>query len=50
MFHFKKINPLICKSCYYFLNKSKTPKFLVPKNIRLNNVIDSITKLIELEE
>ncbi len=40
----------MCKSCYYFFNKNKTPKLLVPTNIRLNNDLDSIKKLNELEE
>jgi hypothetical protein len=43
-------NPLLCKSCYYYFNKNKTPKLLFPTNIRLNNDIDSIKKLNELEE
>jgi hypothetical protein len=43
-------NPLLCKSCYYFLNKNKTPKLLVLTNTRLNNDIDFIKKLNELEE
>jgi len=35
-------NPLLCKSFYSFFNKNKTPKLLVPTNIKLNNDIDSI--------
>jgi hypothetical protein len=31
MFHLKKKIPLLCKSCYSFFNKNKTPKFLIPK-------------------
>ncbi len=50
MFHLKKKNPLLCKSCYLFFNKNKTPKLLVPTNIRLNNDINCIKKLNELEE
>jgi len=50
MFHLKKKNPLLCKICYSFINKNKTPKLLIPTNIRLNNDIDSIKKLNELEE
>ncbi len=34
----------------FFFNKNKTPKVLIPTNIRLNNDIDSIKKLNELEE
>jgi hypothetical protein len=40
----------LCKICYSFINKNKTPKLLIPTNIRLNNDIDSIKKLNELEE
>jgi hypothetical protein len=40
-------NPLLCKSCYYFLNRNKTPKLLVLTNTKLNN---DIKKLNELEE
>ncbi len=40
----------MCKSCYSFNNKNKTPKILVLTNIRLNNDIDFIKKLNELEE
>ncbi len=43
MFHFKKKNHQ-CKSFHSFFNKNKTPKLLVPTNIRLNNDIDSIKK------
>jgi hypothetical protein len=31
-------------------NKNKTPKLLVPTNVRLNNDIDFVKKLNELEE
>jgi hypothetical protein len=34
----------------FFFNKNKTPKLLVPTNIRLNNDIDFVKKLNELEE
>jgi hypothetical protein len=34
----------------FFFNKNKTPKLLVPTNIRLNNDIDSVKKLNGLEE
>jgi hypothetical protein len=30
-------NPLLCKSYYFFINKNKTPKLLVPTNIKLKN-------------
>ncbi len=43
-------NPLLCKSCYFKNNNNKTPKFLVPTNIKLNNDIDSIKNLNELKE
>jgi hypothetical protein len=43
-------NPLLCKIYYSFFNKNKTPKLLVPTNIRLNNDIDFVKKLYELEE
>jgi hypothetical protein len=46
----KEKNPLLCKSCYSFFNKNKTPKLLVLTNIRLNNDIDFVKKLNELEE
>jgi hypothetical protein len=46
----QKKNPLLCKSCYSFFNKNKTPKLLIPTNIRLNNDIDSVKKLNGLEE
>jgi len=42
-------NPLLCKS-FFFLNKNKTPKLLIPSNIKLNNDIYSVNKLNELEE
>jgi hypothetical protein len=43
-------NSLLCKSCWFFKNLNKTPKLLVPTNIRLNNDKDCIKKLNELEE
>ncbi len=43
-------NSLLCRNCYSFFNKNKTPKLLVPTNIKLNNDIDSVKKLNELEE
>ncbi len=46
----KKKNPLLCKSYYSFFNKNKTPKLLVPTNIRLNNDIDYVKKVNELKE
>ncbi len=38
------------KNSYYFYNKNKTPKLLIPTNIKLKNDINSIKKLNELEE
>jgi hypothetical protein len=35
-------NQLLCKNCCSFLNKNKAPNLLAPKNIKLNNDIDSI--------
>jgi hypothetical protein len=49
MFHLKKKNSLLCKSCFFF-NKNKTPKLLVLKNIRLKNDIDFVKTINELKE
>ncbi len=43
-------NPLLCKICYSFFNKTKTPKLLVPTIIKLNNDINFVKKLNKLEE
>jgi RNase P subunit RPR2 len=45
-----EIKPLLCKRCYSFFQKNKTPKLLVPTNIILNDPIDSVKKLNELKE
>ena len=48
MFHFKK-KIHYCVNLFIY-NKNKTPKLLVPTNIKLNNDIDFVKKLNELEE
>jgi hypothetical protein len=50
MFHLKKKIHYCVKVFIHFFSKSKTPKLLVPTNIRLNNDIDFVIKLNELEE
>ncbi len=50
MFHFKKKIHYCVKVVVLFFNKNKTPMFLVPTNIRLNNDIDFVKNLTELKE
>ncbi len=45
----KKIHYCV-KVVFIFFNKNKTPKHLVPTNIRLTNDIDSVKKLNESKE
>jgi len=45
-----EIKPLLCKSCYSFFPKKKTPKLLVSTNIKLNDPINFVKKLNELEK
>jgi hypothetical protein len=40
----------LCKSCYSFFQKKKTPKLLVLTNIKLSDPINFVKKLNELEK
>ncbi len=45
-----EIKTLLCKSCYSFFQKYKTPNFLFSTNIKLNDPMDFVKNLNELEE
>jgi hypothetical protein len=45
-----EIKPLLCKSCYSFFQKHKTPKTLFSKKIKLNDPIQFVKTITELEE